>query len=136
MRVVTIFMTAMLLAGCGIQGLKQTKQELKYGSQINFLDERFSANYQYLSKCWDENRQKNSYVGDGSVYSNVYTELNMAEMFVRLYNNQYAVLIEMKKKNENETIVSAWGSSQFGLALVPQWMGVLRECEARNIGLR
>lgn len=133
MRKLSIFILVLFLTGCAhnVTIPRDSKNALRYAPDVIIENKIFDANYQYLAKCWDERAEKLSVDFSNATFLNIYSELDLAEIIVKwssFGNKAYAILIELRKKSNTETIVNAYGLGYFGKKYIPEWLSVMQSC--------
>jgi len=130
LKVVILF--AIFLGGCSsmVTIPRDNKDALRYSPDIREDNLTFNANYQALVRCWDEKAEKQKINFSNATYTNIYSDLGVAEITVS-YDSYYYLFIEVLKVTNDKTTVNAYGMGEIGNSNIPNWLSIMRTCAAK-----
>lgn len=120
---------SVFLSGCSsmISIPRDSKDALRYASDIKEENLIFNSNYQAISKCWDEKAERHRVDFSNATYLNIYSDLGSAEITVKA-SGGYFILIEILKISDKQSRVNAYGVGQIGRSNIPNWLSIMRAC--------
>lgn len=126
-----IVLVSALLSGCTsmISVPRDSKDALRYASDVKEENVIFNSNYQAIAKCWEEKSEKPRIDFSNATYLNIYSDLGIAEITVKT-SGGYFVFIEILKVSDDRTKVNAYGMGQLGRSNIPNWLSIMRACSA------
>ncbi len=125
----TVVLFSILLSGCSsmISVPRDSKDALRYASEVKEENLIFNSNYQAIAKCWDEKAEKQRIDFSNATYLNIYSDLGVAEITVKT-SGGYFVFIEALKVSDEQSKVNAYGMGQIGKTNIPNWLSIMRAC--------
>lgn len=128
LKVLILF--SILLGGCSsIEGIipRDSKDALRYASEVKEENVVFNSNYQAIAKCWDEKAEKPSIDFSNATYLNIYSDLGTAEITVKT-SDGYFMFVEVLKVSDEQSKVNAYGLGQMSKSFIPNWLSIMGAC--------
>lgn len=124
-----VVLFSFLLNGCSsmISVPRESKDALRYVSEVKEENLIFNSNYQAIAKCWDEKAEKHRIDFSNATYLNIYSDLGVAEITIKT-SSGYFVFIEVLKVSDEQSKVNAYGVGQIGRTDIPSWLSIIGAC--------
>ncbi|WP_233080237.1 hypothetical protein [Rheinheimera soli] len=124
-----LILFSIFLSGCSLNGIvpRNSKDALRYASEVKEENLVFNSNYQAIAKCWDEKAEKPSIDFSNATYLNIYSDLGIAEITVKTTDG-YFIFVEVLKVSDEQSKVNAYGLGQMSKTFIPNWLSIMGAC--------